>query len=278
MPPSQRCPLARPSPAGLRRAARAHAAAARRPAAEALALRRRSTATDLMLCAGARADRRRCPRRGGRCGTGTRRCASARVFRPRRRSTLGDARRCAAAPRRPRAGARRRRRSRSTSPPRRAYIWTRKQPRPRARARSTAAPVDAARPRRRLRRLPRAPHGLALVRRRRRGAATARAVAWNLVDGVHDAPAGSERTVWVDGAPREVAARDVRARTSARSRRRRLEVLRFAARGAPRARATTSAPALATTSSRSARSPGALPGGSRSREGWGVMERHDVRW
>jgi Protein of unknown function (DUF2804) len=31
------------------------------------------------------------------------------------------------------------------------------------------------------------------------------AVAWNLVDGLHDAPAASERTVWVDGAPHEVA-------------------------------------------------------------------------
>jgi hypothetical protein len=29
-------------------------------------------------------------------------------------------------------------------------------------------------------------------------------VAWNLVDGLHDAPEASERTVWVDGAPHEV--------------------------------------------------------------------------
>jgi Domain of unknown function (DUF2804), C-terminal len=32
-----------------------------------------------------------------------------------------------------------------------------------------------------------------------------RAVAWNLVDGVHDAPEASERTVWIDGEPHEVA-------------------------------------------------------------------------
>lgn len=32
------------------------------------------------------------------------------------------------------------------------------------------------------------------------------AVAWNLVSGLHDAPAASERTVWVDGEPHEVAA------------------------------------------------------------------------
>ena len=31
-----------------------------------------------------------------------------------------------------------------------------------------------------------------------------RPVAWNLVDGVHDAPRASERTVWVDGEPHEV--------------------------------------------------------------------------
>ena len=29
-------------------------------------------------------------------------------------------------------------------------------------------------------------------------------VAWNLVDGVHDAAVASERTVWVAGSPREV--------------------------------------------------------------------------
>jgi hypothetical protein len=31
-----------------------------------------------------------------------------------------------------------------------------------------------------------------------------RAVAWNLVAGVHDAPDASERTVWIDGVPEEV--------------------------------------------------------------------------
>ncbi len=33
-----------------------------------------------------------------------------------------------------------------------------------------------------------------------------RAVAWNLVQGIHDAPTGSERSVWVDGRAHEVAA------------------------------------------------------------------------
>ena len=31
-----------------------------------------------------------------------------------------------------------------------------------------------------------------------------RAVSWNLVTGVHDAPTNSERTVWIDGEPAEV--------------------------------------------------------------------------
>lgn len=35
-------------------------------------------------------------------------------------------------------------------------------------------------------------------------AASGAAVAWNLVDGLHDAPEASERTVWVDGEPQEV--------------------------------------------------------------------------
>lgn len=30
-------------------------------------------------------------------------------------------------------------------------------------------------------------------------------VTWNLVDGVHDSPANSERTLWIDGVPQEVA-------------------------------------------------------------------------
>jgi len=34
--------------------------------------------------------------------------------------------------------------------------------------------------------------------------ADGRKLAWNLVEGVNDPPAGSERTLWVDGAPREL--------------------------------------------------------------------------
>ena len=41
-------------------------------------------------------------------------------------------------------------------------------------------------------------------------AADGEAVVWNLVAGVHDAPRGSERTVWIDGVPREVGPSRVR--------------------------------------------------------------------
>ena len=56
---------------------------------------------------------------------------------------------------------------------------------------------------RRHRRLPRAPHRLALVGRGR-DRRVRRARAWNLVDGVHDGPEHSERTVWLDGTPHHV--------------------------------------------------------------------------
>jgi Protein of unknown function (DUF2804) len=96
-------------------------------------------------------------------------------------------------------------------------------------------------------------------------------VAWNLVDGVHDGPAASERTVWVDGAAHHVAplpfaddlssVGDLRCEAVAvRARRERL--LLFASDyEQPFGRFT-----------------GSLPVAGTLREGWGVMERHDVRW
>ena len=45
-----------------------------------------------------------------------------------------------------------------------------------------------------------------------------RRVAWNLVDGVHDAPSSSERTVWVDGEAARGAAPGVRRRPQRRRR------------------------------------------------------------
>ena len=70
--------------------------------------------------------------------------------------------------------------------------------------RSTAAAVDAARADRRLRRLPRAPHRLALVRGRRRDAR--RHARWPSTSSPASTTraVGSERTLWVDGAAREL--------------------------------------------------------------------------
>ena len=95
-------------------------------------------------------------------------------------------------------------------------------------------------------------------------------VAWNLVDGVHDAPEASERTVWVAGEPREVG-----------------PVAFDGLRGVGGLRFTP----LATRAKRESylviRSDyeqpfgtfaGELPETGELLEGWGVMERHDVLW
>jgi hypothetical protein len=115
-------------------------------------------------------------------------------------------------------------------------------------------------------------------------AASGEAVAWNLVDGVHDAPDHSERAVWVDGEPHEVgpvefagdlawvapapvgrgadaaAARLEFSPEATRSRRENLLVMR----------SDYEAP-FGTFS-------GSLPVAGELRSGYGVMERHDVRW
>jgi hypothetical protein len=103
-----------------------------------------------------------------------------------------------------------------------------------------------------------------------------RPVAWNLVAGVHDAPVQSERTLWVDGDPRElgpVAFADDLSAVSfsdggslefhewcAREDHTNLLVFRSDYRQPFGAFA------------------GDLPGGLRLAEGFGVMEEHDVRW
>jgi hypothetical protein len=98
-----------------------------------------------------------------------------------------------------------------------------------------------------------------------------RPLAWNLVDGVHDAATASERTVWVDGEPHEVEPQEFAADLStvgaltfsewcAREERRNLLVLRSDYRQ----------PFGAFS--------GSLPGGLELESGYGVMEWHDVRW
>jgi Protein of unknown function (DUF2804) len=103
-----------------------------------------------------------------------------------------------------------------------------------------------------------------------------RAVSWNLVAGVHDAPTESERTVWVDGKPAEVGpvafAPDLSQVTFAEGGS--LAFTEWAAREEDKN--------LLLMRSRY-RQPfgtflGMLPGGIELAQGYGVMEQHDVRW
>ena len=98
-----------------------------------------------------------------------------------------------------------------------------------------------------------------------------RAVAWNLVDGVHDAPESSERTVWVDGVPGEVpplAFADDLSRVGG------LEFTPWSAREDHTRRLLFRSDYLQPFGS----FEGELPGGLRLASGHGVMEWHDVRW
>jgi hypothetical protein len=98
-----------------------------------------------------------------------------------------------------------------------------------------------------------------------------RAVAWNLVEGVHDAPVASEHTVWLDGVPREVDPQPFAPDLSA------VGDLRFTEWAAREDRTNR----LLIRSDY--RQPfgsfaGSLPGGLELESGYGVMEWHDVRW
>jgi hypothetical protein len=104
-----------------------------------------------------------------------------------------------------------------------------------------------------------------------------RAVTWNLVTGVHDAPVASERTVWVDGAAREVGPVGFPGD---------LDGIDFAEDGAA-LRFTAEAERAQSDDLKLFRSDyrqpfgtftGTLPGGVELAAGFGVMEWHDVRW
>ena len=171
-----------------------------------------------------------------------------------KRSARTAARRCGRASRR---ASRRTERSRSTA-------------RPRARSAALAVIDDT-------RRLPRARDRVALERGRRRGAGRA-ALAWNLVSGVNDPPRGSERAVWVAGAPHEAPAvsfsEDLTRIGCA-------DGSRAALRRPRRSAAAQRQPAdrrAATTARRSAPSPGRCRAASRWRAGLGVVEHHRARW
>ena len=102
-------------------------------------------------------------------------------------------------------------------------------------------------------------------------AADGSAVAWNLVDGVHDTLENSERTLWIDGVAREVAPQEF---ADDLSRVGDLDFREWSAREASRN--------LVVMRNRY-RQPfgeftGTLPGGLALAEGYGVMEEHDVLW
>ena len=99
---------------------------------------------------------------------------------------------------------------------------------------------------------------------------TGAAIVWNLVDGVHDSPTDSERTVWVDGVPREVGPVKFAADLS------QVGDLEFHAE-AERARHDR----MLLIDSKYRQPFGTFTGsvaGISLRDGYGVMEHHDVRW
>jgi hypothetical protein len=98
-----------------------------------------------------------------------------------------------------------------------------------------------------------------------------RAVAWNLVDGVHDAPQASERTVWIDGVPNEVEPQRFAADLSG------VGDLRFS-EWSTREDHTRRLVIRSDYRQPFGSFSGTLPGGLELESGYGVMEWHDVRW
>jgi hypothetical protein len=98
-----------------------------------------------------------------------------------------------------------------------------------------------------------------------------RAIAWNLVDGVHDAPEASERTVWIDGEPHEAEPQPFAPDLS------RVGDLCFE-RWSEREHSMS----LGLVRSRYVQPfgsfRGSLPGGLELASGYGVMEDHEVSW
>jgi hypothetical protein len=102
-------------------------------------------------------------------------------------------------------------------------------------------------------------------------------LAWNVVAGVHDAPHGSERTLWVDGAARELPPGAFAADLSAVTWTGEGAGLRFAEE-ARRTRADDFKLFASEYVQPFGTFAGTLPGGVEVARGWGVMERHAVRW
>jgi hypothetical protein len=96
-------------------------------------------------------------------------------------------------------------------------------------------------------------------------------LAWNLVDGVHDSTESSERTVWVDGEPREVGPVAFAPNLSS------VGGLRFT-EWATRVDRTNRLVFRSSYRQPFGAFAGTLPGGIQLAEGWGVMEEHDAWW
>jgi Protein of unknown function (DUF2804) len=95
-------------------------------------------------------------------------------------------------------------------------------------------------------------------------------VAWNLVEGLHDARDASERTVWVAGEPRQVPPVRFDGLSG-------VDDLRFTA-VANRAQRENYLLIRSDYEQPFGTFAGELPGAGELREGWGVMERHEVFW
>lgn len=96
-------------------------------------------------------------------------------------------------------------------------------------------------------------------------------VAWNLVQGVNDPPTNSERTVWVDGIPREVGPPTFAPDLS------RVDELQFAPEASLERHQNLGLIRSAYRQPFGSFS-GALAGEINLQEGYGVMEEHDARW
>jgi hypothetical protein len=100
--------------------------------------------------------------------------------------------------------------------------------------------------------------------------ADGRRVTWNLVDGLHDGVDESERAVWIDGVPAHVPPQPFHGLTGVGD-------LRFSA-VATRARKENLLLIASDYEQPFGMFAGALPLGGELRAGYGVMERHSVRW
>jgi hypothetical protein len=102
-------------------------------------------------------------------------------------------------------------------------------------------------------------------------AASGAPVAWNLVAGVHDAPEASERTVWIDGVPHHVGPVEFAPGLES------VAGLRFSGE-AVRARTENLLIMRSDYEQPFGTFSGELPVAGELREGYGVMERHEVVW